>query len=398
MNNTLKNIAGVTLGVIFSISLFAAGRGCKATPDVPPDLTPTRDIEHIKNDLKTDVATLQNTTTSIKENATQGKAKTPESARAVLDPFWINILVKAGVQETVVQSLQAKDAELQGARDQTEKLKEFAAKETARADKAEADATSEVRKSANKALMWALLATALGIGLMFSGLPIGKTVGGLIAVGGGVMAGLCLFVGQVAHLIPYFAIAVVALGLGMVVYTFIKHQKDKKVLTDEKKKLVGDKLMLQADKDALAEEKAKLVSENTTLLKDKAWLAKRSSELTLKMERLTQEKNEVAKKYQTALQENPSAVLEQKTTALETKVSRIESEFNTKTSAIEKKTAEIETVAKTAVKKVDALEKKTAEAVTKADSAQKAVEQNKYFLEGMAAGMGRREMWTARVA
>jgi hypothetical protein len=416
MRNAMsQRMVGGIFGFVMALSLIYMA--CQPKP--PANIVnPRQGIDHVQRDLKANTETLQGTTSGIRKSATEGQAKTPDSIKNTLDPYWIDILINAGIQENVVTSLKGQVDDLQRSKAELDALRKHDEAETARANKAEKDATSEMRRTANKMLFFGAIATAIGIGLMFSGFSFGKMVGGLIAVTGGAMTVIALFVSQVAWLLPYFAVGAAVLGAGAMIYLFLKHQKEKAAIAKQKAEAEAAKAkavqekeaaqhslqMVSADKENLQHHNSGLLVENNKLLKDKEWLANARHELTLKMNRL----NEENRSLRTSKPERPLMIqrdqqhpeIESKVLSLEQRTALVEKKadhavkkalnLETRTEAVEKA---VEKHGVQATRRLATLEQNVEKKLARVE---KASSKTQGYVEGMAAGISRLDLWTAR--
>jgi outer membrane murein-binding lipoprotein Lpp len=362
--------------MILGMSIFFSGCRDKVQ-DVP---NPNSTIEHVQGDLKQDVKTLEGTTGTIKDNASQGKNKTPDPVKPVLDPYWTQILIQAGVQEKVIEDLKSKDGELQKAIEQGTKLKEFASSETSRANKAEKERDDALNNKLIALIVLGVVCLALSFVISNSGYPFGKGLG----IGSGVLivASLATMKLNQVH-IPESAVyvfmgilALVCAGFG--VWYYYTHRKDKTKLSTENGELKAETERLEAENEEI----------NHMLDQAQAKYVEAAKKLTLATKQ--KRKDFLTKMRQPVAMPKAEPVVDTKVNAIEDRIKVVEG----RTNELAKRQAVVETKVQEQGKKIDAIEQR---AVT----AEKSADQARFFVEGMAAGMnGTRKIdpWTARVA
>ena len=152
---------------IVALLLVALVAGCKSNGKEETVIDPTPRIEDVQTGVKKNADSLEKTTANIKKEATDGEQKTPGPVKPTLAPTWKNILSETAKQDLIVAELKAKDAELEKIATEATKLNEFAKKETARADKAEASLADALTKKLYILIMFGALGVAAGVFLMF---------------------------------------------------------------------------------------------------------------------------------------------------------------------------------------------------------------------------------------
>jgi hypothetical protein len=219
---------------------------------------PSTDFHAAATDVGNAHKSLNDTTTTIKQAATQGAEKTPIEVKPILDPFWQKILIAAGVQEGIVKNLADTQKKLVSAEDNakiwekkyTTDMTAWAAKfdkEHEARVKAESNATKELRAK----YIWISVACfgvlVLSLALAFSGFGGGGfskiATSGAIAGGIGLAVSVALI--QTVQLIPWIVGGLALLGGALLVYEYFNRNKKIVKVTEEKEHEVSEKMQLQ---------------------------------------------------------------------------------------------------------------------------------------------------------
>src|SRR4051812_44781017 len=96
----MNRIWSIIVGVFIATSLVSC------TPVNKALINPSPIIGGVEAGIQNDAKNLGQTTVTIKDNAAKGQEATPDAVKPILQPFWVNILVAAGIQDSIVKDLQ----------------------------------------------------------------------------------------------------------------------------------------------------------------------------------------------------------------------------------------------------------------------------------------------------
>ena len=263
----------IWIGIVVALSTIFSG--CAAV--TKPVVSPSPMISEIITGLKSDTTSLTQTTATIKTNVADGQTATPDASKVLLQPYWVNILVAAGIQDAIVKDLQNEVANATTAKTQADKLAAVYTTLQTQYNQLKIANVSAYHTVSIIAFGLGLLAIAVGVVLSFEGFLPGKIIG----IAGAVLAVTSLIFGLITNVLDqiniYVIFGVLVATVGGVVWYLIKNRtiaavatKETAVVTVENTKLKLDHAKLMIEHDAL---KATLTSLHTKLI-DVAFIAK----------------------------------------------------------------------------------------------------------------------------
>lgn len=247
----MKKFSFISLltGFILAFGFVISPIGCLENKTVPNDThlpSPETIVTNVSDGLKKDAENLTKTTDGINSNAKEGQKQTPENVKPILDKYWINILGFVGAQEQLIQNLNEKSVLLENANTEIGILKNVIDTKNTTINEKEKTITKlngSLTDSLRKNLHWLIAAgiiiSTVGVVLLFTGSKFG--IG--LAMGGGVLTAISLFISQTAQLIPWIVGGAVLIFGGFQIYDLIK--KRRQISTQAQQLSVQDKAVTQ---------------------------------------------------------------------------------------------------------------------------------------------------------
>jgi hypothetical protein len=385
------NKASIWIASVFGFILACSMmfQGCNATIPAPL-VSPTGTITSVQGDIGKDAITLQGTTTTIQQTATNGQKATPQAVAPVLTPYWQTLLVQAGIQQDVITDLKQQATQLTAAVNQSNQLQTALANETTVAQKAQA----ALHDALNQKLILLIIVGVLGLGsavwLGFSGsrlgIGVGLTSGTLIAASLVIMKLNTINLPPVAVYIGIGVLGVICVGFG--IYYYIKHKSTIATVT-------AKNTVLNTQTVALATAKAGLELNLTATTATLESLSQKHNELVQshqvvvgKLESITNEKQRLTQVNQ-VIQTTSDVKIEVLTQRIG-KVEEKNNDLETRITTVEKDSTDVKM-------RLPVIEKRSS-------LAKKIAENTKSYVEGINAGMARSskpsglDIWTGRAA
>jgi membrane protein implicated in regulation of membrane protease activity len=232
----LQKIVYICTGMCFmAVALFMSCDSNKKSTAVIP---PSNDLRQIGEGINRHKESLQKTTNEIRENATEGSKKTPEKVKPVLDPFWNNIIVSAGVQDEIVKGLEVEKQRADKATTNAtefEKLYSDEKKARLKAEEVSNKAVKEQYRAYSGIFFFGM------IGCIIAGIfsPVGKKAFTYASIACGIGCGVALFIVQSLAYIQFVVGAALAMLLILVIWRCWKNMKDENLLNKGAKELVA---------------------------------------------------------------------------------------------------------------------------------------------------------------
>jgi hypothetical protein len=229
----------------FLIVFLSLAIGCGTIKNTaPPPLTiinnPTQPVDlaqkSIKDLTEKNSSSINNVETAVKT----GETKTPAEIKPILDPIWNDIKNNASLMKTINSMIaDVGGKQLENAKKEIEdfkassmaelsKMKDFADKETKRANKAE----DEGIKTLKQVYTWISVSCFGGFLLSLIGIFSGFGSGGIwsklaigVAVACGVGLGLSIFLIQTISLIPWIVGGILLIAAAFIIWQFFVRNK-----------------------------------------------------------------------------------------------------------------------------------------------------------------------------